>query len=381
MAPVEAPRPSYEQQRVSIAPAPAQVTTSTPATSASASVPSTGSHLPFIRTVGVADHDRRKSMGSDRSQSSVSPSRAGSQFGPSHDTPSGSSANSRIKKTLADTLATQQGVVPPRKRKRVHYSCAECHRRKHRCDRNIPCQPCLDRGLGDSCRPFQDGDEFGDERDRLKRLEDLVEGLARAHASLADEMEAFKASEGVSKAANASSISKTEDADESDDETNTDSEAKGERPAKRNRIGPTPIDIEREELRKGSLLSEDPGHSGAYGGAGEDMLAANNSLEGGLTREGDSFYGALALPSVSRGVIETQVSGSGQVRGVHHSLILSPDPRRATRAERKYSAAIGERQGAPADPGGWSTVKCDRGADELSATERDVRRHARMVLS
>jgi len=37
------------------------------------------------------------------------------------------------------------------------------------------------------------------------------------------------------------------------------------------------------------------------------------SLEGGLSREGDSWYGALALPSVSRGVIETEVSSS--VRG------------------------------------------------------------------
>jgi hypothetical protein len=77
---------------------------------------------------------------------------------------------------------------------------------------------------------------------------------------------------------------------------------------KKPRVISNVMDLEREELRKVGLMSEEPGHTGVYGGTGEDMLAGNNSLEGGLTREGDSFYGALALPSVSRGTIETEVS-------------------------------------------------------------------------
>lgn len=259
-----------------------------------------GSHM---RSMGLNDdHMRgRSSQGSDQSRSSVSPNRSSTQ-GPFNSTPS-SSHNPRIKKTLADTIATHQGVAPPRKRKRVHYSCAECHRRKHRCDRNIPCQPCLDRNLGDTCRPFSEGDEFGDERDRIKRLEDLVEGLARAHASLSSEMKALK--QGHLNEAGAEKV----DTLEEDLPEESGTESREEMKAERKKTIHTAIDLEREELRKVGLLSDDPGHTSAYGGAGEEMMATNNSLDGGLTREGDSFYGALALPSVSRGTIETEIHG------------------------------------------------------------------------
>ncbi|KAK0565824.1 hypothetical protein OC861_003562 [Tilletia horrida] len=90
--------------------------------------------------------------------------------------------------SVADVVAASVGGRRERKRKRIHYSCAECHRRKSKCDRKTPCQPCIDRGLGDTCRPFEDGDEHGDARDRLGRLEDIVEGLATAHAELAKEL-------------------------------------------------------------------------------------------------------------------------------------------------------------------------------------------------
>lgn len=224
-------------------------------------------------------------------------------------------------------------MTPPRKRKRVHYSCAECHRRKHRCDRNIPCQPCLDRGLGDQCRPFQDGDEFGDERDRLKRLEDLVEGLARAHATLADRFAAAmkgaggsgnnlatRAALGGSNGAVAGATSPTASGTSANgasaaaaanavkDEAMQLSDSEGDAKAKRARIRRNErIDIERDELRAQGSLQDEVGQAGLYGGSSEDVENLNNPLEGGLTREGDSFYGALALPSVSRGVIETKV--------------------------------------------------------------------------
>ncbi|MCO5549800.1 hypothetical protein L7F22_003274 [Adiantum nelumboides] len=39
----------------------------------------------------------------------------------------------------------------PRK-KRVHYSCEECHRRKQKCNRQCPCQHCLARGIPQRCK-------------------------------------------------------------------------------------------------------------------------------------------------------------------------------------------------------------------------------------
>ena len=38
-----------------------------------------------------------------------------------------------------------------RKRKRRVVSCAECHRRKQKCDRNLPCKACIDRKMEASC--------------------------------------------------------------------------------------------------------------------------------------------------------------------------------------------------------------------------------------
>ncbi|KAG8727926.1 hypothetical protein FRC10_005463, partial [Ceratobasidium sp. 414] len=57
---------------------------------------------------------------------------------------------------------TSAANQPTKKLKRKHYACVECNRRKHKCDRKIPCAPCVQRGLADSCRPFEDGDEDGD---------------------------------------------------------------------------------------------------------------------------------------------------------------------------------------------------------------------------
>jgi hypothetical protein len=41
---------------------------------------------------------------------------------------------------------------PPRKRRRVVISCLDCHKRKQRCDRKLPCTNCVSRGKQASCR-------------------------------------------------------------------------------------------------------------------------------------------------------------------------------------------------------------------------------------
>lgn len=49
-----------------------------------------------------------------------------------------------------DTGATAR--PPPRKRRRLIISCTECHRRKQKCDRSLPCANCVSRNKQDSCR-------------------------------------------------------------------------------------------------------------------------------------------------------------------------------------------------------------------------------------
>ncbi|ORY55102.1 uncharacterized protein BCR38DRAFT_357171 [Pseudomassariella vexata] len=41
---------------------------------------------------------------------------------------------------------------PPRKRRRIVISCIECHRRKQKCDRKLPCTNCTQRGKVSACR-------------------------------------------------------------------------------------------------------------------------------------------------------------------------------------------------------------------------------------
>jgi hypothetical protein len=71
------------------------------------------------------------------------------------------------------------------------------------------------------------------------------------------------------------------------------------------------LGMEREELRRATAAGGEDRSASLYGAGDDDPpggAVGANPLEGGLTREGDSFYGALALPSVSRGIIETRVS-------------------------------------------------------------------------
>lgn len=47
---------------------------------------------------------------------------------------------------------TSAAKQPPRKRRRIIISCTECHRRKQKCDRSLPCANCVSRNKQDSCR-------------------------------------------------------------------------------------------------------------------------------------------------------------------------------------------------------------------------------------
>lgn len=47
---------------------------------------------------------------------------------------------------------TQSAKPPPRKRRRVVISCLDCHKRKQKCDRKLPCTNCVSRGKQATCR-------------------------------------------------------------------------------------------------------------------------------------------------------------------------------------------------------------------------------------
>ncbi|KAI0318688.1 fungal-specific transcription factor domain-containing protein [Amylostereum chailletii] len=60
-------------------------------------------------------------------------------------------------------------------RTRVSYSCGECHRRKQKCDRQMPCSHCLARKVPELCRAYTPGKPDQDVHLRLARLEHIIE--------------------------------------------------------------------------------------------------------------------------------------------------------------------------------------------------------------
>lgn len=62
-----------------------------------------------------------------------------------------------------------------KKRTRVSFSCGECHRRKQRCDRNVPCAHCVARKVPDLCKAYMPGKSDQDVSVRLARLEHIIE--------------------------------------------------------------------------------------------------------------------------------------------------------------------------------------------------------------
>ncbi|GAA5958954.1 hypothetical protein JCM8115_000702 [Rhodotorula mucilaginosa] len=78
-----------------------------------------------------------------------------------------------------------------RKRSKQSLSCAECKRRKIKCDRRVPCSSCIKRGQPDSCswedakieperQPFALADDVDDLRARLQLVERFINTLPPA---------------------------------------------------------------------------------------------------------------------------------------------------------------------------------------------------------
>lgn len=61
------------------------------------------------------------------------------------------------------------------KRARVSYSCSECHRRKQKCDRQVPCGHCVARKVPELCKGYTPGKSENDLHLRIARLERIIE--------------------------------------------------------------------------------------------------------------------------------------------------------------------------------------------------------------
>jgi len=72
----------------------------------------------------------------------------------------------------ADIANGRSGKKP---RTRVSYSCGECHRRKQKCDRQMPCSHCIARKVPELCKAYTPGKTDQDLHHRLSRLENIVQ--------------------------------------------------------------------------------------------------------------------------------------------------------------------------------------------------------------
>ncbi|CAE6437115.1 unnamed protein product [Rhizoctonia solani] len=181
-------------------------------------------------------------------------------------------------------MSAPPDVQPPtKKRKRMHYACVECNRRKHKCDRKIPCGPCTQRGISDTCRPFEDGDEHGDLRARLSRVEHILDGLLTREKGAGQQT--------------------SPPAPESSDG--------------RSRRSPT-----------------------ASGSDRRDPEEREEHLDGGLTGAAGNYFGGNALPSVTSTSIEAEVRGNPNAPQPH-STTLSARTTQANLALRQIIAEGG----------------------------------------
>ncbi|KAF9057616.1 hypothetical protein BJ165DRAFT_1333850 [Panaeolus papilionaceus] len=81
--------------------------------------------------------------------------------------------SSAKRKKLEDD--TTNGLVAKKQRTRVSFSCGECHRRKQKCDRQIPCSHCVARKVPELCKAYTPGKADQDLNARLTRLEQIIE--------------------------------------------------------------------------------------------------------------------------------------------------------------------------------------------------------------
>lgn len=77
------------------------------------------------------------------------------------------------KRKIEDGEADSPHTKKPRTR--VSFSCGECHRRKQKCDRQIPCSHCIARKVPELCKAYTPGKTDQDISVRLARLERIIE--------------------------------------------------------------------------------------------------------------------------------------------------------------------------------------------------------------
>ncbi|TFK89818.1 hypothetical protein K466DRAFT_544538 [Polyporus arcularius HHB13444] len=78
-----------------------------------------------------------------------------------------------VRRKSEDELDSARAHKKPRTR--VSYSCGECHRRKQKCDRQIPCSHCVARKVPELCKSYTPGKTDQDIHVRLARLEQIIE--------------------------------------------------------------------------------------------------------------------------------------------------------------------------------------------------------------
>lgn len=90
-----------------------------------------------------------------------------------HASPGGTPAGQSAKRKKED----DEGHAGSSKkaRTRVSYSCGECHRRKQKCDRQVPCSHCVARKVPELCKAYQPGKSDQDLHLRIARLERIIE--------------------------------------------------------------------------------------------------------------------------------------------------------------------------------------------------------------
>ncbi|TFK43482.1 nuclear protein [Crucibulum laeve] len=88
-----------------------------------------------------------------------------------HISPS-SSISSTKRKKLEDE---PNGLSSKKQRTRVSFSCGECHRRKQKCDRQVPCSQCVARKVPELCKAYTPGKADQDLSARLSRIEHIIE--------------------------------------------------------------------------------------------------------------------------------------------------------------------------------------------------------------
>ncbi|EIW61968.1 uncharacterized protein TRAVEDRAFT_117517 [Trametes versicolor FP-101664 SS1] len=88
-------------------------------------------------------------------------------------TPDGTPGLTPARRRSEDELDSSRAHKKPRTR--VSYSCGECHRRKQKCDRQVPCSHCIARKVPELCKSYTPGKTDQDIHVRLARLEHIVE--------------------------------------------------------------------------------------------------------------------------------------------------------------------------------------------------------------